>query len=256
MSADTENNAPTRLSKVVMALVPCSRREAEQYIEGGWVLVNGKVIDEPYFKIEDQQVELHPDANLTPIEPATLIMNLPAELSSSPTGGLAMSLLILENQWAEDNSGVFALRKHFTKQTYLLPLQEGASGLALFSQDWRTVRKATEDAGKIEQEYVIEVSDDRSRIDPGEDDVNAFVLRKLNHGMNMRGKALPRAKISWQSENRLRFAIKAPEPGQLRFMCESVGLQVLSIKRIRLGGTSMGKLPSEQWRYVTAKERL
>ena len=33
-----------RLSKRVMQLKGCSRREAEQYIEGGWVLVDGQVV--------------------------------------------------------------------------------------------------------------------------------------------------------------------------------------------------------------------
>ena len=32
------------------------------------------------------------------------------------------------------------------------------------------------------------------------------------------GRALPRAKVSWQNEERLRFAIKAVRPGQLRHM--------------------------------------
>ena len=36
-----------RLSKRVAALVPCSRREAEQYIEGGWVQVDGALVETP-----------------------------------------------------------------------------------------------------------------------------------------------------------------------------------------------------------------
>ena len=34
---------PIRLSKRLAELVGCSRREAELYIEGGWVSVDGKV---------------------------------------------------------------------------------------------------------------------------------------------------------------------------------------------------------------------
>ena len=36
---------PVRLSKRVADMVPCSRREAEQYIEGGWVRVDGQVVE-------------------------------------------------------------------------------------------------------------------------------------------------------------------------------------------------------------------
>ena len=42
-------NAPRddeRLAKRVAEIVPCSRREAEQYIEGGWVSVDGQIVEE------------------------------------------------------------------------------------------------------------------------------------------------------------------------------------------------------------------
>jgi len=39
-------------------------------------------------------------------------------------------------------------------------------------------------------------------------------------------------------------------------MCESVGLKVLSMKRIRLGRIPLGKLPPGQWRYLHAGERF
>ena len=53
---------PIRLSKRLAELVGCSRREAELYIEGGWVSVDGNVVEEPHFKVTEQSVELHPDA--------------------------------------------------------------------------------------------------------------------------------------------------------------------------------------------------
>lgn len=53
---------PIRLSKRLIELVGCSRREAELFIEGGWVTVDGVVIDEPHFKVSTQKIELSPDA--------------------------------------------------------------------------------------------------------------------------------------------------------------------------------------------------
>jgi 16S rRNA U516 pseudouridylate synthase RsuA-like enzyme len=46
---------PIRLSKRLIELVGCSRREAELFIEGGWVTVDGEVIDEPQFKVDQQR---------------------------------------------------------------------------------------------------------------------------------------------------------------------------------------------------------
>ena len=67
---------------------------------------------------------------------------------------------------------------------------------------------------------------------------------------------LPPCKVSWQNETRLRFAIKAVQGGQLRAMCEQVGLEVVSIRRLRIGRISLGKLPVGQWRYLAAGERF
>lgn len=69
-------------------------------------------------------------------------------------------------------------------------------------------------------------------------------------------RALPRIKLSWQSEHRLRVAMKGTHPEQIARLCEDAGLQVLAMKRIRLGGVAMGKLPPGQWRYLREGERF
>ncbi len=55
---------------------------------------------------------------------------------------------------------------------------------------------------------------------------------------------------------RLRVALKGAQPGQIAQLCEAVGLQVLSMKRIRLGRVPLGKLPPGQWRYLRGDERF
>ena len=67
---------------------------------------------------------------------------------------------------------------------------------------------------------------------------------------------MPPCKVSWQNETRLRFALKNPLPGQIVFMCNSVDLKVLGMKRIRIGGVPMAKVQPGQWRYLAAKERF
>ena len=51
-----------RLSKRLIQLTSCSRREAELYIEGGWVTVDGQVVEEPQHPVTDEQVVLLPGA--------------------------------------------------------------------------------------------------------------------------------------------------------------------------------------------------
>jgi 23S rRNA pseudouridine2604 synthase len=233
---------PVRLSKRLIELTGCSRREADLYIEGGWVLVDGETVEEPQFKISHQRVELHPDAVLAPLEPVTLLLHLPAD----QTIDTASASLSPASHWPEDASGVRILKSHFRKLKPCMVLPAGTSGLLVFTQDWRVERKLTEDASRLEQEYIVEVGGTA-----GPD-----CLARLNEPVSHGGVLLPPCKVSWQSENRLRFAMKNPLPGQIEFLCEDAGLKPLNIKRIRIGGVPMAKLPAGQWRYLPARERF
>jgi 23S rRNA pseudouridine2604 synthase len=39
-------------------------------------------------------------------------------------------------------------------------------------------------------------------------------------------------------------------------MCQAVGLQVLSLKRIRIGRIPMARLQPGQWRYLASTDRF
>jgi 23S rRNA pseudouridine2604 synthase len=234
---------PVRLAKRLAELVPCSRREAELYIEGGWVTVDGQVVEEPQFKVSQQKVELHPEASLTPVEPVTILLHQPLGLD---TGTDANTLISAETRAADDTSGIHLLKRHFARLAQTAPLEANASGLLVLTQDWRVTRKLVDDAATIEQEYIVEVAGELS----------PDGLKRLNHGLSFNGRALPPIKVSWQNETRLRFALKAAQPGQIAHMCKSVGLTVLAMKRIRIGRMSMGKLPPGQWRYLSPHERF
>ncbi len=243
---DIPMTEPVRLAKRVVALAQCSRREAEQYIEGGWVRVDGVVVETPQFMVDTQTVELDPAATLTATEPATLVLHKPAGCDAGNGPDPAGALLVPETRWADDASGVRPLKRHLQRLTSPLALPAAASGLMIFTQDWRVTRKLTEDADRLEQEFVVEVSG--KLIDNG--------LALLNHGLRFNTYAMPPIKVSWQSEQRLRFAFKVLQPTQIEPMCHAVGLKVLAMKRLRIGRISLAKLPPGQWRYLAPHERI
>ncbi|HEY0664190.1 MAG TPA: rRNA pseudouridine synthase [Thiobacillaceae bacterium] len=239
---------PVRLAKRVAELRACSRREAEQYITGGWVRVDGVVVEEPQFRVTDQRVEIDPHADLAQTEPVTLLLHKPAGHPALPGDGTppASQLLDAATLWSEDASGIRPLKKHFAQLSLYAPLETGASGLVVFTQDWRVARKLTEDAATLEHELVVEVA---GELPPDG-------LKRLNRGIAFQGRTPPAIKVSWQSEHRLRVALKGARPGEIAHLCEAVGLQVLSMKRIRLGRVPLGKLPPGEWRYLRGDERF
>jgi 23S rRNA pseudouridine2604 synthase len=234
---------PQRLSKVVAARVPCSRREAEQYIAEGWVRVDGKLVEEPQFRVAGhQQVELDPHARLQAASPATMLMHKPAGMTTVQ----AQAQLGAASHWTGDTSGIRRIKSHSAGLIAMMVLPQQASGLSVFSQDGRIVRKLREDAWQIEQELVADVS--------GTMAPNG--LARLCSGLVLEGKALPPARVSWQSEGRLRFAVKGIAPEWLPWMCAQVGLKLTALKRLRIGRVSMAGLPPGQWRYLPAGERF
>ncbi|MEH6415982.1 rRNA pseudouridine synthase [Pseudomonas sp. CGJS7] len=233
---------PVRLDKRVAELAGCSRAQAQQYIEGGWVRVDGAVVEEPQAPVAAERVELDPDARLEPAEPATMVLNKPAGVDFKNAAALVLAAAHAEG----DASGVRMLKRHFQRLTPLMPIDAEASGIVVLSQDGRVWRRLTEDYALIEQEFVVEVS--------GE--LGPYGLKRLEHGLDYRGRPLAPCKVSWQNETRLRFAIKNLQGGQLRHMCEQVGLSVVSIKRLRIGRISLSKMPVGEWRYVPASERF
>jgi 23S rRNA pseudouridine2604 synthase len=121
--------------------------------------------------------------------------------------------------------------------------------LVVFTDDWRVARKLREDAATLEHEVVVEVA---GSIKPG----GLERLNRVDHGFTFNGKQLPPAKVSWQSEARLRFALKGEQPGQIAYFCESVGLTITGLKRLRIGRVAMRGLPAGQWRYLLPTERF
>jgi 23S rRNA pseudouridine2604 synthase len=233
---------PIRLAKRVAELAGCSRREADQYIQGGWVTVDGEVVDAPQHPITTQVVLIDPEADLEAVEPATLLLNKPAGVAFDASPKLATP----ESHTEGDDPSIRVLKRHFVRLTPLMPMDDEASGLVVLSQDGRVWRRLSEDADTIEQEFVVEV----------QGELAPYGLPKLCDGMLYQGRALPRAKVSWQNENNLRFAIKAVRPGQLRHMCAQVGLEVLSIRRLRIGRIALSRMPVGEWRYLPVGERF
>jgi 23S rRNA pseudouridine2604 synthase len=230
---------PVRLAKNLAEMLSCSRREAELYIEGGWVTVDGQVVQEPQFRVAQQMIVLHPDATLAPVELVTILYHQAAGADAPPTFNV-------DTRASDDASGIRPLKRHFSRLSATQPLEPNATGLVVYTQDWRVVRKLVDDAATIEQEYIVEVS--------GE--LGPHGLKQLNHGLSFNARVLPPAKVSWQNETHLRFAIKGARLGQIAHVCQCVGLQIKSMKRIRIGKISMAKLPVGQWRYLPPDGRF
>ena len=240
---------PPRLSKRLSAMTGCSRREADAWIENGWVSVDGLVVTTLGARVHPSaRVAIKDEASKHQTESVTILLNKPldSEGGQAERQGEALRMIRAENRWAEDETPFTFKATHLRGLAQVGKLDAGVSGMLVFTQEGSVARRINGDDTRLEKEYMVRV----------EGELSPDNLKLLNHGLTLDEVKLQRAQVSWQNEKQLRFVLHESRKAQIERMCELVGLRVLAIKRIRIGSVSLGKLPAGQWRYLRAGERF
>jgi 23S rRNA pseudouridine2604 synthase len=239
-----------RLSKRMSELNLCSRREADSYIEKGWVEVDGEIVSKLGSKVyPSQRVILRGAGQRTQQQRVTILLNKPvgyvsgqAEHNYKP----AVTLLDETTHWIGDNS---PLRWNRSQLLGLAPagrLDIDSQGLLVLTQDGRIAKHLIGEESIVEKEYLVRVK--------GKLEDSGLAL--LNQGLKLDGEYLKPAKVNWQNVDQLRFVLKQGKKRQIRRMCELVGLEVGGLKRIRIGRVKLGDLPVGHWRYLGEHEQF
>lgn len=237
-----------RLSKLMSGRGICSRREADAFIERGLVFVDGEKVSTLGTKVDpDCVITLAPAARTAQSTRVTILLNKPVGyVSGTPEKGYkaAVGLVRKDSRFPEDQSGVTFSVSHIRGLAPAGRLDIDSQGLIVFTQDGRVAKALIGADSGIEKEYLVRV----------EGTLDEAGLALLRHGLSLDGRKLKPAKVSWQNDDQLKFILTEGRKRQIRRMCELVGLKVTGLKRVRIGGVMLGKLPVGQWRYMGADE--
>jgi 23S rRNA pseudouridine2604 synthase len=224
-----------RISKLMADRGMCSRREADSYIERGWVKVDGVIVTLGERALPSQVV--------------TILIHKPmGYVSGQAEDGYtpAVALITGASRSETDRSPLQFDRGQLRGLAVAGRLDIDSTGLLVLTQDGRVARQLIGEDSEIEKEYLVRV---QGRLAPDG-------LALLNEGLSLDGKRLKRAQVRWQNEDQLQFILREGKKRQIRRMCELVGLKVLGLKRVRIGGVKLSDLPVGQWRYLGANERF
>ena len=244
-----------RLSKVMAERGLCSRREADEWIANGWVMVNGTIIETLGTRIDpNAEIIISSYAHETQAESVTIILHKPVGyVSGQAEDGYQPAIVLVhpDNQWPDDPELHKNNPKEFQRSFLrgLAPagrLDIDSTGMLVLTQDGRVARHLIGQESNVEKEYLVRV--EGTLTDEG--------MKMLNHGLSLDGEKLKPAKVSWQNEDQLRFVLREGKKRQIRRMCEMVGLHVVGLKRVRIGSINLGKLPVGQWRYMRFDEKF
>ena len=239
-----------RVSKLMSELGLCSRREADSYIERGWVLVDGTPVTELGTRIfPTQRITLSKAALARQEASVTILLNKPVGyVSGQAEQGYrpAVTLVTAQSRFKGDRAPLRFSASHLKGLAPAGRLDIDSTGLLVLTQDGRIAKQLIGEDSGVEKEYLVRV----------EGRLPTRALALLNFGLSLDGVALKRAEVAWQNRDQLRFVLREGKKRQIRRMCELVGIKVTGLKRVRIGNVRLGELPAGQWRYLKSDERF
>ena len=237
----------TRLSKVMSERGICSRREADLWIERGWVFVNGEQVSELGSRINiSAEITISTEAKKDQAKLVTILLHKPVGyVSGQPEPGCIPAVTLITAETQLSHSGGPEFKPWMLRG--LAPagrLDIDSTGLLVLTSDGRVAKRLVGEDSNAEKEYLVRVS--------GKMIPNGLDL--LKHGLELDGKPLRPAWIKQLNEDQLHFILKEGKKRQIRRMCELVGLEVIGLKRVRIGRIRLGDLPMGQWRFMRDDE--
>lgn len=237
---------PQRINKWLAQAGVCSRREAEALIAQGLVSIDAEIVTDAGRKIAPgQTLILAEKASRQLDQQISVLVHKPmGYVSAQPEPGQIPAARLLTRANLAGST-----REIPASDCSLAPLgrlDQDSRGLLLLSQDGALAKAVISPASRLDKEYSVRVA---GRLTDAK-------LALLRHGLELDGRKLKPALVEISPDERLRFVLHEGRNRQIRRMCEAVGLQVLALKRVRIGRIPLSHLPMGQWRYLAPWERF
>jgi len=219
-----------RLQKYCSEKGLASRRKAEEYIQKGWIKVNGEVVRELGIKIdpEKDKVELVPQAEKEKQSFKYVLLNKPVGyVTNLPKKGEKEAKDLLP---PEDRKIVHAVGR----------LDKDSEGLLLFTNDGVLAHRLS--SPKFEHEKEYEVTVDRKIADRA--------IKQYAKGITIGGLKTKPVIVSHLKGTTYRFILTEGKNRQIRRMLNNLGYKILKLKRLRIANYELRDLGLGEYRYV------
>ena len=232
---DIDPNEEIRLNKFMANAGICSRREADEYITGGLVKVNGEVVTELGSKISRSDVVEYDGKVITPERKCYVLLNKPKDCvtTSDDPNGRTTVLDIVKNACEERIYPVGRLDRNTT-------------GVLLLTNDGDLASKLTHP--KFVKKKIYHVWTDR---DIAEED-----MQRIADGIELEDGEIHADAISYVSDERNQAGIEIHSGRNriVRRIFEHLGYRVVKLDRVYFAGLTKKNLPRGHWRYLTQEE--
>jgi len=222
-----------RLNKFISESGMCSRREADEHIEKGRVLINKKkamIGDQVH--VGDRVV-----VNGIALEPRkgddTIFIAL-----NKPVG--------IESTTEDVPNNIIRFVNHSKRIFPIGRLDKDSQGLIFLTNNGDLVNKILRAGNNHEKEYVVTVNKPLTQ----------SVIESMANGVPMLGVMTKKCKIELVTPNTFRITLIQGLNRQIRRMCEHFGYEVFKLERIRIMNIGLKGLPIGDWRDLTESEMM
>ena len=221
-----------RINKYIALCGICSRREADGLIEADRVLINGNKAELGSKVTDNDEVTLD-GKSVKPEEKKVVAYYKPVGVTCTEADVHA-------------NITLTEAFKYPTRLTYAGRLDEDSEGLLLMTNDGDLIHVMMCGSNNHEKEYIVTV----------DKDIEPIIFERMEKGLflfDLNDETKP-CKVVPVDLRTFKITLTQGLNRQIRRMCFECGLDVVSLKRIRVCNILLGDLKPNEYREITGEE--
>jgi 23S rRNA pseudouridine2604 synthase len=219
-----------RLNKAISDSGFCSRRQADKHIEQGLVSVNDKIAKLGDRAMPTDTIKINNQPIIKNEELVYIALNKPVGITCTT------------DKRIEGN--VVDFIKHKERIFHIGRLDKPSEGLLLMTNDGDIVNKILRAGNEHEKEYIVKV--DRRITDE--------FLKRMSTGVPILDTVTKKCVVEKVGRYVFKITLIQGLNRQIRRMCEHLGYEVVSLKRLRIMNIHLKNLGIGEWRDLTEKE--
>ncbi len=226
-----------RLNKYISHSGYTSRRKADELIFQGTVKVNNNVEKNPGFRVDVGKDKVTVSGKEIKLEEKTVyvMLNKPVEVITSVDDQFDRKTAV---DMVDVKERIYPVGR----------LDYDSKGLIILTNDGDLTYKLTHPKHEVFKKYFVKVN----KL------LNSKEIQLLSNGVEIDGYKTNKSKIEVIGKNKgntdMYVSINEGRNRQIRKMFETVGADVITLKRIAVGKLVLGNLKEGNWRYLTKKE--
>ncbi|MBQ1994411.1 MAG: rRNA pseudouridine synthase [Lachnospiraceae bacterium] len=222
-----------RINKYLADCGICSRREADKYIDSGKVKINGQIAKSG-MQVDDKDIVEFDGKQIRSLESKVVLAYY------KPIG-----VTCTEKDKHAKKTIVDAI-KYPVRLTYAGRLDKDSEGLIIMTNDGELINNMMRGANRHEKEYIVKV--DRT--------INPEFVEKMSKGVFLKdlSQTTRPCEVEIIGKNTFKIILTQGLNRQIRRMCQTLGYNVKSLKRIRVVNIELKNIRSGEYREIKGEE--